>query len=58
MDGLGLAVVEFDNLDAYDPQEASTWESEEARELNDILSDDGPVQYRTFHTYPLKDTNG
>lgn len=57
MDELGLLAIEFDKVVTYDP-DSEDWDNEEARELNDNLSDEWPVQYRTFHNYPIEDIDG
>jgi len=57
MESLGLVVVEFDGKGSFAPSTAR-WDDEEAQELTDNLSDEWPVQYRTFDCYPREDTNG
>ena len=57
MESLGLIVVELDSKGSFDPLTES-WDDEEAQELNGNLSDEWPVQYRTFDCYPREDTNG
>ena len=57
MDGLGLVAVEMNEVEPFDPT-AWEWKDEELQELTENLTAEWPVQYRTFHCYPLEDTDG
>jgi hypothetical protein len=49
MAGLGLFIAQVEHLDRYDPHEL---DDDETRGCFERLSDEWPVQYHSFHTYP------